>query len=299
MEEAKTFLVRTGVEGGALPVPADIRSSAPEEPRPVVVVCPGFLGYKGWGFLPWVSLRLARAGFHAVTISFSHSGVDEDTGLIARPEEFAADTVGRELDDLGRVLDFVRSPRFPLPARGAPGLLGHSRGGSVCVIAAGRRRDIGALVTWSAPARLDRYTPRRRREWQSSGALTFNTERSPLPLRLDWSYYEDLAANRDRYDVRSRAAELEIPHLVVHGERDAAVSASEARALAGNSTAGKTRLELIPGCGHTFGAGHPMTRPTGALERAAALTLAWFERALGKTPPDERRGDTRTTEVPS
>lgn len=286
MDEAKIFLAGVSVPGARLPVPADIRSARPRERRPVVIVCPGFLGYKGWGFLPWISLRLARAGFHAVTISFSHSGADQDTGMIVRLEEFAATTVSSDIDDLERVLDFVNSPLFPLPVRGSPGLLGHSRGGSVAIIAAARRGGIGSLVTWSSPARLDRYSVRHRREWKRSGALVFNTGRSPSPLRLAWSYYQDLAVNRSKFDVRARAGELDIPHLIVHGERDAAVSLSEAHLLAGGSRPGRIRLEVIPQCGHTFGAGHPMQRSTAAVERAAALTLAWFEETLG---PGARR----------
>lgn len=276
----KIFLEDLAVGGGDLPVPVDIRSARPGEERPVVLVCPGFLGYKGWGFFPWVSERIAEAGFHVVTLSFSHSGTDQATGLVTRPGEFAANTIGREIEDLGRALDFIASNGFPLPARGAPGMLGHSRGGSVCIIAAARRGGVGSLVTWSAASRLDRYTERRKREWKRSGALEFIDERSPEPLRLDWSYYEDIDANRELYDVPARAAELAAPHLVLHGERDAAVSVSEARELAAVPRRAAMSLLTLPHCGHTFGVHHPMRRPTAQLERAARESVEWLRRTM-------------------
>jgi pimeloyl-ACP methyl ester carboxylesterase len=280
MDMTKVFIEDLAVGGGILPVPVDIRSVLPGESRPVVVICPGFLGYKGWGFFPWLSERTAEAGFHVVTISFSHSGTDQATGMITRPDEFAAGTIGAELEDLDRVLDFVASEDFPLPVRGAPGLLGHSRGGSICIIAAGRRGAAGSLVTWAAASRLDRYTNRRRREWRRSGALEFLDARSAVPLRLDWSYYEDIDANRALYDVPARAAELTVPHLVVHGERDAAVSVSEARELAAADRRAEVRLEIIPHCGHSFGVNHPMRCPTPTLEHAARTSIEWLRRTL-------------------
>lgn len=280
MAMTKVFIEETIAAGGPLPVPVDIRSVLPGEERPVVVICPGFLGYKGWGFFPWLSERIAEAGFHAVTISFSHSGTDQASGMITRPDEFAADTIGRELEDLSRVLDFVASPRFPLPARGSPGLLGHSRGGSVCLIAAARPGTAGSLVTWSTPFRIDRYTERRKREWKRTGALEFTDPRSSGPLRLAWSYYEDIDANRERYDIRARASELDAPHLAVHGERDAAVSVREAHELAGAARRAPVRLEIIEHCGHTFGVRHPMRRPSAQLERAARASMDWLRETL-------------------
>jgi len=281
MNGSKVFTMDVSVPGEGLPVPADVRTAFRDFPRPVIAVCPGFLAYRRWGFFPWVSERLALAGFHVVTISFSHSGTDDRTGLIARPGEFAVNSVSIELSDLVRVLRWIDSEAFPLPASPSRGLLGHSRGGSVSILAAGSFPGVRSIVTWSTPSRLDRYTDRRKKAWKRTGALEFSDSRSPVPLRLAYSYYEDIDANRERYDPRKAAAALDIPHLVVHGERDAAVSISEARAFFDLPRGGERRLEVIKGCGHTFGVTHPMPSPSPALEKATALTVEWFASTLG------------------
>jgi pimeloyl-ACP methyl ester carboxylesterase len=276
MNVSKVLTLDTVVSGSGLPIDADVRTTLRAERRPVIIVCPGFLAYRRWGFFPWVSERIAASGFHVVTISFSHSGTDDTTGMITRPDEFASNRVSTEISDLGRVIRWIDSGDFPFPAGPSKGLFGHSRGGSVCLLSARSFPEVRSIVTWSAPSRLDRYTDRRKEEWKRTGALEFNDSRSPVPLRLDYSYYEDIDSNRESFDLPEAAARLDIPHLVVHGQQDAAVSITEARAFFQLPGRNKRSLEIIGGCGHTFGISHPMDRPTPGLERAVSRTVEWF-----------------------
>lgn len=274
---------------GLLPVRADLRKGSGGAERALVIACHGFLGYKRWGFFPYLSERLAAAGFDVLTMSFSLNGVDETTGLFERPDEFARNTVSAELADLRRALDFVRGGGLNgegvRPA--AIGLFGHSRGGAVAILAAAGSADVRSIVTWSTVARLDRYTNRRKAAWKREGELVFNDTRSNRPLALDYSYYEDIDANRNAFDIRRASVALAVPHLMVHGDRDAAVTLREVRTLLAGPGAPSPRLEIVHGAGHTFNAAHPMRRPTGALERAVGLTADWFERTL---PTDGKDG---------
>ena len=237
---------------GHSPVRADLRKASSGADRALIVVCHGFLGYKRWGFFPYLSDRLAGAGFDVLTISFSLNGIDEATGLFDRPEEFARNTVSAEIADLRRVLAFVRGGALDRDGISgeALGLFGHSRGGAVALLVAGECREARSIVTWSTLGRLDRYTERRKAAWRKEGALVFNDPRARGPLRLDYSYYEDIDARRETFDLPRAAAALSIPHLMVHG------------------------------AGHTFNVTHPMRRPTSALERAVGLSAEWFVRTL-------------------
>jgi len=268
---------------GRSSVLADLRKSSSGAGRALIVVCHGFLGYKRWGFFPYLSDRLAGAGFDVLTMSFSLNGIDEATGLFDRPDEFARNTVSAEIADLRGVLAFVRSGALDREGiRGETlGLFGHSRGGAVALLVAGEYPEARAIVTWSTVARLDRYTARRKAAWKREGALVFNDPRAGGPLRLDYSYYEDIDARRKTFDVPRAAAALSIPHLMVHGERDAAVTLREARALMAEPRKGEARLEIVHGAGHTFNVTHPMRRPTSALERAVGLSAEWFGQTLG------------------
>ena len=266
---------------GGRPLRADLRSRRPDEERPVVVVLHGFLGYKRWGFFPWLSERLADAGFHVLTPSFGLCGVDEETGRIERPDEFASNTVTAEVEDLRRTLDFIEAGGLRVPATpGATGIVAHSRGGAVAMIVAGERPGIGALVTWATPSKLDRYTERRKRKWREEGALVFRDPRADGLLTLPWSYYEDIARHWLEPSLPERASRLAQPQLLVHGRNDATVTLAETKALLDGRNGGTIELEIVPGCGHAFGVTHPMRSPSAPLERAARLTLAWLLRHL-------------------
>jgi dienelactone hydrolase len=282
MMKRDDILMEARIDSGSpYPVMADVRTGNRYEALPVIVLSHGFLGYKRWGFLPYLSRRIAEAGFHVVTMSFSMSGVDETTGLFARPEAFAENTVSRELEDVRSVCEYMRGSSFPLEKLDNRwGFFGYSRGASISILLAPDIDEVRSLVTWSTPSRLDRYTERRKRQWRRDGALVFRDNRSPVPLELGYGYYEDIDRNRKRYDLIHGASRLRVPHLMVHGERDAAVTLNEAKELLTVARFEDTRLEVITGCGHAFGVTHPMRKTTASLERAVDLTVQWFERTL-------------------
>jgi pimeloyl-ACP methyl ester carboxylesterase len=263
--------------GSAPPIHADIRTEHPDKKLPVIILCHGFLGYKRWGWLPFVSRRIAARGFHTLTVSFSMNGIDEKTGRITKTDEFARNTVAREIRDMENVLSFIREKRLPLPINLKNwGLFGHSRGGSVCTLTASRFKEVRSLVTWSAPSNLDRYTERRKKEWAKTGKLLFQDSRADSPLCLNYSYYRDIDSNHKKYDLPAQASKLEIPYLIIQGERDAAVSLKEAERFIQFPGGGKMKLDIIRGCGHSFGVNHPMTAPTRELMSALRITEEWF-----------------------
>ena len=178
---------------------ADIRTEHPGEELPLIILCHGFLGYKRWGWFPYISRRIANRGFHTLTLSFSMNGIDEKSGRITKPDEFARNTFTREINDLGNVLSHIRKTNLPLAANSKNwGLFGHSRGGAVCTMTANRFEEVKSLVTWSAPSNLDRYTEKRKKEWAKTGKLLFQDRRAVSPLYLDYSYYKDIDSNRGK-----------------------------------------------------------------------------------------------------
>ena len=158
--------------------------------------------------------------------------------------------------------------------------MAHSRGSAVALLVSTRVPEIGALVTWATPSRLDRYSERRKKLWKREGALVFQDPRADTPLRLDYAYYEDIDRNREKFDLPRIAASLDIPHLMIHGERDAAVTVGEMKKLYPGGIPGRARLEILAGCSHTFGVRHPMEKPSRPLERAAGLTVDWLGSSL-------------------
>jgi dienelactone hydrolase len=246
---------------------------------PAVIVCHGYKGFKDWGFFPEVAEELARAGWIAVTFNFSGSGIGPDLLNFTDPERFEQATLSSDLDDLARMIDAVHGGALPGPRPGAGlGLLGHSRGGAVSLLAAAEDARVTCLVTWAAVAHFDRWDEATRRAWRQRGTLDVVNARTGQIFRVTTATLDDIEAHRaGRLDLERAARELAIPHLIVHGDADESVAVAEGRLLA---AWGRGGLRVIPGAGHTFGAVHPFGGRTAHLDQALAATLEFFRRHL-------------------
>jgi NAD+ synthetase len=250
---------------------------------PVVVGCHGFKGFKDWGFWPETGRRHAEAGLVLVTFNFSGSGIGEDLEVLSELDRFESNTIGKELEDLGAVLDAVALRAVPLKGADARrlGLLGHSRGGGVALVRASRDPRVRAVATWSAVSSFTRFGERDRDLWRRQGYLEVENQRTKQVLRVGVGLLEDLEAHGDAYDPVLAAKRLRVSALVIHGEADESVPVEEGRKLARALGPGVGELAVIPGAGHTFGMGHP---PSGtvdpAFETVLSRTVAWFQEHL-------------------
>ena len=277
MTEREIVIENDGPAG----ITADLRTESPTSTLPVIILCHGFLGHKRWGWFPYLSRKLASSGFHTLTLSFSLNGYGPGGNRITEPLQFAGNTVSREISDLRNAIKYTRE-NFPFPAsEGSPGLFGHSRGGAVSIIVAAGYEEVQSLVTWSTPSQLDRYTDRRKKEWEKTGKLIFRRNGSSGPLFLDYSYYLDIDSNRENYNLPLQMSRIAAPHLIIHGERDAAVTLREARELISLTGTGRVQFEVIKGAGHTFGIRDPMNSPpTRELNAAVEKTGQWFSKTF-------------------
>jgi dienelactone hydrolase len=139
------------------PIVYDLYYKDSEQPLPVVIFAHGYKGFKDWG--PWhlVAEAFADAGFCFIKFNFSHNG-----GTVEQPidfpdlEAFAQNNYSIELDDLKRVIDFVESENGKsLPKASTISLIGHSRGGGVCLkpkkILESTRLSVGRLSAILSP----------------------------------------------------------------------------------------------------------------------------------------------------
>ena len=107
-------------------------------PKPVVIFCHGFKGFKDWGAFDIVAEKFAAAGFVYVKFNFSHNGTTVDHPMdFVDLDAFGNDNLSIEMDDLGVVIDWVCSAAFPVKATDVNTqqlyLMGHSRGGGISI----------------------------------------------------------------------------------------------------------------------------------------------------------------------
>ncbi|NIW35236.1 MAG: prolyl oligopeptidase family serine peptidase [Gemmatimonadetes bacterium] len=264
------------------PIRGDVRRGDEVRDGGAIVVCHGFKGFKDWGFFPYVSEQLAtRTGYPVITFNYSGSGIGADLLNFTELDKFEANTFSKELDDLQVVLDTAESGELPgIDGRERFGLLGHSRGGISTIITGVEDDRIGAIVTWSAVAYIDRWSEEKKEEWRREGRIEILNTRTGQMMPLGIDTLEDYERNKERLDLEKAAARLEVPYLIVHGTEDESVSVSAGEQLAEAAPDDTTRFSPIEGAGHTFGAVHPFEGTTDELERAIGLSADWFAEHL-------------------
>jgi dienelactone hydrolase len=228
---------------------------------------------------PVLAERVARAGFSAVSVNLSGSGVD-DSGRFAFPERFGHNTFSAELEDLRRVLEALGQGFLGMPATSRFGLVGHSRGGGTAILTAARDARVQALVTWAAISTVDRWAGQEA-AWRAAGRLDIVNSRTGEVLPLYTDVLDDIEQHGPDLDIQAAAGRLTIPWLLLHGSADPAVPLAEARALAASAAPGHPpRSIVVDGAGHTFGGAHPFAGITPDLAQVFDETLKWLGRYL-------------------
>ncbi len=251
---------------------------------PIIIICHGFKGFKDWGFFPFVSEILCKRGFITVKFNFSGSGIGEDMLNFTELERFAANTYSKELDDLEKVLDEIEKGNVCGKSGYLDkiGILGHSRGGGIALLKASLDKRIKTLVTWSAISTVERQSfldvlP----QWKRQGYMDIPNTRTGEKMRLNTDIIDDIERyGKSRLHILRMASKLDIPYMVIHGEKDESVPVNEARSIFQELHLARTRLEIIPKAGHTYGCVHPFEGPTPELKKALSLSYEWFENFL-------------------
>ncbi len=242
------------------PIITDVFYKDDNDQKPVVIFCHGYKGFKDWGTWDLVAQHFAEKGCFFVKFNFSHNGCNAE-----QPTEFLdLDAFGennyiKELDDLQSVIDWIMADDFPFKNQinDSIALIGHSRGGGIVTIKAAEVSGIGAVISWAGVADYASRFPTNEalQKWKDEGVMYVINGRTKQKMPHYFQYYTKFKENEERLTISNAAKALEIPHLIIHGTGDPAVSFEEAKLL--HQWNPNSSLVLIPEADHVFGARHP------------------------------------------
>lgn len=248
------------------PILYDLYYNESKNPLPMLIFCHGYKGFKDWGAWHLVAEVFAEAGFCFLKFNFSHNG-----GTVKQPidfpdlEAFAENNFNLELEDLDRILNSIEEGNENLlPKISTVALIGHSRGGGTVLIKAEKDPRIEKVVTWAGvsdfKSRFQEGTSGFE-QWKKTGVTYIENSRTKQQLPHNFQFYEDFKKNEKLFTISRAVRNLNIPQLIVHGSDDPTVSVEEAKAI--HSWNSNSKLEIIIGADHVFGAQHPW--PEGTL----------------------------------
>jgi len=157
-----------------------------------------------------------RIGVRDFNVSVPESG--KDLEAFTEMDAFKENTIAKELQDLGRILDAVTHRQIDTGARISErlGLLGHSRGGGVALLRASRDPGCGR---WSPGPLFPTSIGSTRRNGRSGAPAAM--WRSPTSGRARFCRWAGATSRTSRahgeaYSPIEAARRLRIPYLIVH-----------------------------------------------------------------------------------
>ena len=196
-----------------------------DSPKACGILLHGFKGYKDYGFIPVLAHDVCNEGMLVHRFNFSTSGMTNEIGTFARADLFELDTWSRQVEDIVRVVEAVRSGE--LSGGGLPiYIIGHSRGGASSLLAAGRLGDdlgLSGVITINAVDCCSRMNKAEQSELLERGYTITQSARTKQGLRINSAWLSEQLDDPDGHDVLLQASKIACPVCVIHGNEDQAV----------------------------------------------------------------------------
>ena len=246
--------------GHQKPILIDTFYSEEKTNQPIVIFCHGYKGFKDWGAWNQMAKCFADSGYCFVKFNFSHNG-----GTINDPidfpdlEAFGNNNYSKELDDLNDVIDWVQShfKNNPSINTNKINLIGHSRGGGIALLKSSEDKRITKLITLASVSDFgSRFgTLEEITTWKTDGVKHITNGRTKQQMPHYYQFFEDFKTNEERLHIATATKKINIPILIIHGDKDTSVNINEAKNIHRWST--DSKLKVIKGADHVFNTSHP------------------------------------------
>jgi dienelactone hydrolase len=114
----------------------------------------GFKGFKDWGFFPFTAKFLLSKGFNVISFNFSHNGVGNSLTEFDELDKFEKNTISLELSELNQIIIQIAGGNVKGLKPKKIGLLGHSRGAAVSILATSANKNVSSLCCWAPVSKL-------------------------------------------------------------------------------------------------------------------------------------------------
>jgi pimeloyl-ACP methyl ester carboxylesterase len=269
------------------PIVTDVFYIDNDKPKPIIIFCHGYKGFKDWGAWNILAEKFAESGFFFIKFNFSYNG-----GTLENPidfpdlEAFGNNNYSKELDDLETVIDWISKSELYQKNINVKdiNLIGHSRGGGIVIIKAEEDNRISKVISLSGVSDYGNRYPIKSDtvNWKKEGVLYVMNGRTKQKMPHYYQFYTNFKKNEERLNIKRAVSSIAKPHLIVHGDQDTSVLLDEAKNLKKWNT--DAELEIIKNANHVFNTSHPWINKgiPKELEEAILLSINFLKRNTSK-----------------
>ena len=242
------------------PILTDVVYKEDNKPKPIVIFCHGYKGYKDWGAWNIMATEFAKKDCFFVKFNFSYNG-----GTVEQPidfpdlEAFGNNNFTIELDDLETVIEFILKNEVYKKEIDKKRiiLIGHSRGGGIVTLKASHNKKITKIISWAGISDIESRFPKGEalKQWKKEGVGYIENTRTKQQMPNKYQLYENFMANKEKLHIQTAVEQLNIPHLIVQGTKDEVVLPQEAENL--HKWNPKSELFMLKDMNHALGNAQP------------------------------------------
>ena len=179
-----------------------------------MIICHGFTGNKDRNFIPSLASDLEKNNF--LTLRFDFSGNGESEG------KFEDRTYTKYVEDLRKVIDWFKKQINEIC------VIGHSMGGSIALIEYSKYRNFDELILLAPGVKIIKkgFTKKDFEKLEEKGYIEF-VDSWGEKRKLRKEYFSD----RNKYNQLKLAKKVDIPTLIIIGNKDKIVSLQACKEL--------------------------------------------------------------------
>lgn len=258
------------------PILLDVFFDETSHQKPIVIFCHGYKGFKDWGAWNLMASAFAKSGFFFIKFNFSHNG-----GTVEQPidfpdlEAFGNNNYTKELDDIESVIDWIcLNADYKNEVNiNEISLIGHSRGGGIVLLKSNEDVRIKKVITLAGVSDFESRFPKNDdfQKWREKGIYFIKNGRTNQEMPHFYQFFQDFEKNKLRLNIKKAIENLQIPHLILHGNNDTSVLISEAENL--KKWQPKSAFTIIENADHVFNVSHPWNKKEMSKELTEVTTI--------------------------
>jgi pimeloyl-ACP methyl ester carboxylesterase len=242
------------------PIVTDVFYVDDHQPKKVVIFCHGYKGFKDWGAWNLMATQFAEAGFFFIKFNFAYNGGTPENPIdFPDLEAFGNNNYTKEIDDLESVLDWISSQENFKNNVDITNIsvIGHSRGGGIVLIKASEDARIKKVISLASIADIGSRSSVTGdlENWKKEGVKYVVNGRTKQQMPHFIQFYENFKTNEQRLNIQKAVEKIDIPQLVIHGNKDTSISIDEGYKI--HSWNAKSVLKIIENADHVFNVSHP------------------------------------------
>jgi len=242
------------------PILIDAFYSEDQTNQSIVIFCHGYKGFKDWGAWNIMAEIFAQLGCCFIKFNFSHNGGTMESPIdFPDLEAFGNNNYSKELEDLDAVITWSQD-RFASNKNvntNNISVIGHSRGGGIAILKSSTDPRITRLIALASVSNFkNRFGSEEEiKKWKVDGVKYIQNGRTKQQMPHYYQFFEDFEANENSFNIEAAIKQIEIPILILHGDRDSSVNISEANAL--HRWQPNSQLTIVENADHVFNTKHP------------------------------------------